>query len=212
MVVLVATGVAVGALAGVLTETTYSSRSSLLVSANRATSTSELYTASVLATQRVPAYVEALQGTTVAEAVSDTIDGARSPSEVQDEVGVAVGAGGYTMTLTVSDPDADVAYAIANAYAAEATELIEDREQADAGRRPERRTPGMDLPALTVDVIDRPAVASEPTRPDWSLLLVLGALAGALAAGSVAVLRAGRLAAQREAAERARSATISAAI
>lgn len=176
----VVAGTALTLLLDQLATSTYTSTSSVLVSPVRTakTTSSEAYSADLLAQQRMASYVEIAEGDSVAQDVVDRLDLDLTPAQLEDRIAVSAPTGTTLLTITVRDPQADEAQQIA-AQAAESVATVIDRFEAT---RSEGR------PVLRAAVVgqEQPP-ASATAAPAWRNPVV-GALASLLVGLGLAVV------------------------
>ncbi|WP_027860460.1 polysaccharide biosynthesis tyrosine autokinase [Marmoricola sp. URHB0036] len=179
IVLCVVAGTALTLLLDQLATSTYTSTSNVLVSPVRTahTTSSDAYSAALLAQQRMASYVEIAGGDTVAQDVLERLDLHLSVDQLEDRIAVSVRTGTTLLTISVRDPHADETRQIA-AHAAESVATVIDRIEA---------TRGEGRPVLRAAVVsqERPAV-SATAAPAWRNPVV-GAVASLLVGLGLAV-------------------------
>jgi receptor protein-tyrosine kinase len=173
-------GTALTLLLDLVATSTYTSTSKVLVSPARTavTTSSEAYSAALLAQQRVASYKDIANGDTVAQDVVDRLDLHLTAAQLEDRIAVTAPTGTTLLTVSVRDPDADQAQRIAT-QAAESIVTIIDRLE---------DTRGQGRPVLRAAVVgaEPPAVASTAS-PAWRSP-VLGTVGGLLVGLGLAVV------------------------
>ncbi|MET0188120.1 MAG: polysaccharide biosynthesis tyrosine autokinase [Pseudonocardia sediminis] len=177
-------GVLVGLLAGVvvtlLTPRTYSSTSSMYVSAfDNSQSAQSAYQGSLLSQQRVKSYSELLVSDRVLQSVVDQL---RLPETTEDLTGqVAVGSStdSTILTVTVTDENPGRAASIANGIAERFTQVVGELE---------RPSPNA-APAVIVNVVDPAKPVLTPVSPRLPVNIVVGVVVGLVVAAGAALVR-----------------------
>ncbi len=173
-------GTALTLLLDQLATSTYTSTSGVLVSPTRSakTTSSEAYSAALLAQQRVASYQAIANGDSVAKDVVDRLNLHLTVAQLEDRIDVTAPTGTTLLKVSVTDPDADEAQQIAS-QAAESIVAVIDKVES---------TPGQGRPVLRAAVVGAapPPVASTAS-PAWRNP-VLGAVGGLLLGLGLAVV------------------------
>ncbi|MGB3184913.1 MAG: polysaccharide biosynthesis tyrosine autokinase [Ornithinimicrobium sp.] len=152
----------------------YESSARLFVSAT-SSDTTDAAQGGRFAAERVRSYATLVQGQTLRERVSDQFDGLSSPS-VRDNVSVAVVPDTVIIEIRYVDTDPDRAQEVAQAFAHQLEQLVEELETPE----------GVTRSSIQVTIVDEASLSEEPISPqplrDLPIGLLLGLLAGAATA------------------------------
>lgn len=161
-----------------LSTPTYTAASSVLISATTtATSTSsDAYTGTLLALQRIPSYANIARGSALTEDVVTKLNLDLSPGELADRIRVVVPKDTTVLAISVDDEDPARAERISTAMAARVVATVDGLE----------RVRGRGQPLLRASVVGGPARATRSVLPTWRTY-ALGA-AGGLVVGLGLVL------------------------
>ena len=149
----------------------YSSSTRLFVSTSESDS-SAAYTGNLFASQRVTSYADLVTSRQLAERVSAVLTEDTDPDELRDQVQATVVPETVILEISATDPSPALARDIAQAYAEELTQLVEDLETPKGGNNAL-------IKATIVDDAQEPIVPVSP-QPLRNLALagVLGLLLG----------------------------------
>ena len=179
-VVLLCVAASLGAAAFLTWQATpqYASSARLFVSTSPS-DTSDAYTGSLFATQRVASYADLVGSRQLAERVSDDLGGSLDPDELTDAVTAQVVPETVILELDAPDPDPLMARDLAQAYAKALSDLVVDIE-----------TPNGKSDALIkASIVDNAQIADSPVSPQPARNLGLALALGLLAGIGIAVLR-----------------------
>lgn len=155
----------------------YSSTTRIFVSTSQADENSA-YTGNLFATQRVASYADLVTSNQLAERVSADVDGI-SPEALRQKVTATSVPETVILEISATDPDPEVARDIAQAYAEQLQELVEELE-----------TPsGTSTAVIKATLIDEAQVSGTPDSPQPVRNLALAAVLGLLLGVGVAVAR-----------------------
>ncbi len=186
---LVLLGVLLGALVGSLTTDdvapSYTSSASILLSPTQVASatSSEAYTANLLAQGRVQSYADLADNDAVTERVIEDLDLDLTPAELASQVTATATTATTVLNLSVTDEDPEQAQVIAQGVADRLVTLITRVER--------RRADGTALVRAEIESAPQLPTDSASTPPEWRNP-ALGA-AGGLVLGLAAAVVAGRL-------------------
>ncbi len=155
----------------------YSSSTRLFVSTSQADESSA-YTGNLFATQRVASYADLVTSNQLAERVSEDVGGI-PPDELRDRVTATNVPETVILEITATHPDPEVAQAIAQAYATQLQDLVEELETPRGG----------DSAVIKATLIDDAQVPTSPVSPNPARNLALAAVLGLLLGVGLAVAR-----------------------
>jgi capsular exopolysaccharide synthesis family protein len=155
----------------------YSSTTRLFVSTSQADENSA-YTGNLFATQRVASYADLVTSNQLAERVAAELDGV-APEDVRDQVTATSVPETVLLEISAEDPDPETARDIAQTYAEQLQELVEELETFS----------GQSRPVVTATLIDDAQVSTSPVSPNPARNLALAAVLGLLLGVGLAVAR-----------------------
>ncbi|WP_310529129.1 polysaccharide biosynthesis tyrosine autokinase [Nocardioides sp.] len=156
----------------------YSSSTRLFVSTSESDSSSA-YTGNLFASQRVTSYADLVTSRQLAERVSAALTESTDPDELRDQVKATVVPETVILEISASDPDAAMARDIAQAYAEELTQLVEDLETPKGGRNA----------LIKATIVDDAQETTDPVSPQPLRNLALAGILGLLLGLGLAVAR-----------------------
>ncbi|MGQ4601567.1 protein tyrosine kinase [Nocardia sp. R6R-6] len=157
---------------------TYTATSTVYVSMATGTSVADSYQGGLAAQQRVRSYLELVGSDFVLDRVIGQLGLRFSRDELRGKVTADSPPATSLLRVTVTDSDPERARLLADEVISQFRALVDDLETIE-------RTAA---PAARVAVVDRAERPSAPSGPASSKLLVVGALAGLLLGGGVALL------------------------
>jgi capsular exopolysaccharide synthesis family protein len=154
----------------------YSSSTRLFVSTSQADENSA-YTGNLFATQRVASYADLVTSNQLAERVAAELDA--EAADLRSKVTAASVPETVLLEISATDPDPELARDIAQAYAEQLQQLVEELE-----------TPsGENRPVVQATLIDDAQVSTAPVSPNPVRNLALAAVLGLLLGVGLAVAR-----------------------
>lgn len=156
----------------------YSSSTRLFVSTSES-DTSAAYTGNLFASQRVTSYADLVTSRQLAERVSAALTESTDPDDLREQVEATVVPETVILEISATDPDPAMARDIAQAYAEELTQLVEDLE-----------TPkGSSNALIKATIVDDAQESTDPISPQPLRNLGLAAVLGLLLGLGLAVAR-----------------------
>lgn len=156
----------------------YSSSTRLFVSTSES-DTSAAYTGNLFASQRVTSYADLVTSRQLAERVSAALTESTDPDDLREQVVATVVPETVILEISADDPDPAMARDIAQAYAEELTQLVEDLE-----------TPkGSSNALIKATIVDDAQESTDPISPQPLRNLGLAAVLGLLLGLGLAVAR-----------------------
>lgn len=180
--IVVATLVIALAAAGALTlqaTPLYESSTRLFVSTTSESDTGAAYTGNLFATQRVASYADLVGSRQLADQVEQSIDSAVAAEDLTALVSATVVPETVILEITATHPDPEVSAAIAQAYAEQLQDLVDELE-----------TPqGESMPLIKATIVDDAEIPDEAVSPQPLRNLALAAVLGLLLGIGLAVAR-----------------------
>ncbi|MDP9821790.1 polysaccharide biosynthesis tyrosine autokinase [Nocardioides massiliensis] len=156
----------------------YSSTARLFVS-TMPSDTNEAYQGSLFASQRVTSYADLVNGRELTERVADRLGVADDENSLASQVTARAVPDTVILELSVTDPRPSQAQEIAQAYADELVDFVDELE-----------TPaGRDSAPIKVSIVDSASYNSSPVSPQPVRNLGLGVVLGLLLGFGLAVVR-----------------------
>ncbi len=157
----------------------YESSTRLFVSTTSESDTGAAYTGNLFATQRVASYADLVGSRQLADQVEDSLDGAVAAEDLTELVTATVVPETVILEITATHPDPEVAAGIAQAYAEQLQDLVDELE-----------TPqGESMPLIKATIVDDAEVSDERGLPQPLRNLALAAVLGLLLGVGLAVAR-----------------------
>ncbi len=157
----------------------YTTQMQFFVSTADSVSTSDVFTGSQFAQQRVASYSRLLEGEELANGVISRLGLDRSTATVQDAIKAAPVPETVLIDVSVIDTSASRAQEMAEVLADEFVSLVEDLETPASGTES----------AVRVTLTDPPDVPTEASEPQWTRNLGIGVGAGLVLGVCIAVGR-----------------------
>lgn len=156
----------------------YSSTTRLFISTSQSDESSA-YTGNLFATQRVTSYADLVTSRQLAERVAESLEGPVDPAELREQVEATVVPETVILEISATDPDPEQARDIAQVYASQLADLVEELETPN----------GKNDAVIKATLVDDAEVSETPVSPNPVRNLALAGVLGLLLGMGLAVAR-----------------------